>query len=238
MLFSNKENNINQFTIEIFTFGMKPIEKLLFETGKYTNNIYDLFSTHEQNIILKQEIEQLKIAIQDSELIKAENNRLKDLLYFIPEKKFSYKTTRLVSISTGPYVKTGIIASGKADGIEMNQILIGTKGVIGRILEVSENNSKILLITDFNSRIPIITANSRERGIIAGNNSEFLDLLYMNENSRIKEGELILTSGDGQFYPAGLAVGRVRKIENTKISVEPFLELHKLELVLILTPEK
>jgi rod shape-determining protein MreC len=235
MIFCNKDNRLNNLTIEIFSLGIRPVEELLCETRKYMSNIYDLFYAHEQNIILKTEIEKLKLAIQDKELTQAENNRLKDLLYFIPDKKFTYKTARLLSISTTPYVKTGIIAAGSNNGIEQNQILVGIKGVIGRIIEVSANSSKILLITDYNSRIPVITANSRERAIASGNNGEFLDLIHMNKNSQIREGELVLTSGDGQFYPAGLVIGRISSIQDGKVSIEPLLEPHKLELVLILT---
>ena len=224
--------------MDSFSFGMAPFEESMSKIRKYTNDIYDLFNVHGQNKLLKQEIERLRLIDLEAELLKVENGKLKEILDFVPQKLFEYKTAKLVSISVGPYANTGIIAAGYEDDIQQNHVLLGTRGVIGRVMNVAKNSSKILFITDINSKIPIMAVNSRERGIIAGNNSESLDLLYINKNSKITIGELVVTSGDGKFYPAGLPVGRVKSIENGNITVEPFLELYQLEYLSILKYKK
>jgi rod shape-determining protein MreC len=238
MLFYNKSLRFQESTIELFSLGVIPIEKLLSKISKGTSDIYNLFDVYEQNKTLKNEIEELTILTQELELIKFENSELRELLNFIPEQGFQYKTARLISIASGPYVNSGIVLAGSLNNIEKNQILVGTRGVVGRIIDVSPHSSKILLITDINSRIPVTTSISRERAIATGNNSKLLDLIYVNEKNNIKPGELVVTSGDGQFYPPDLIIGRVKFIKNGKISVEPFLQLHKLEYVSILRNKK
>jgi rod shape-determining protein MreC len=238
MLFYNKSLRFQESTIELFSLGITPVEKLLSKIGKNTNDLYNLFDAYEQNKTLKNEIEKLITLTQELELIKFENRELRELLNFIPENGFRYKTARLISVASGPYVNSGIVLAGSLNNIEKNQILVGTRGVVGRIINVSQHSSKILFITDINSRIPVTTSISRERAIATGNNSKLLDLIYVNEKNNIKPGELVVTSGDGQFYPPDLIIGRVKFIKNGKISVEPFLQLHKLEYVSILTNKK
>ena len=181
---------------------------------------------------LEEEIKKLNI---DLEIAHIENIKLRDLLHFVPHHSLIYKTTKLLLFSSGPYTKTAIIEGGIADGLSVNQILVLNNNLVGRIIEVGEHSSKILLITDFNSRIPVMTGVSRQNSLAIGNNSELLDLIYIENPSELQINEMVVTSGEGQFYPAGLPIGRIVSINpDGSGKIEPNLNMQKLEFMHIL----
>ena len=90
-------------------------------------------------------------------------------------------------------------------------------GLIGRVAEVGYRSSRILLVTDLNSRIPVLVGESRERAILTGDNSD-----------------LVVTSGHGGAFPAGLPVGKVivtGEEGSAELRVQPFLAPDRLEFV-------
>src|SRR5690606_4385105 len=115
--------------------------------------------------------------------------------------------TKILGDSSGPFIRSALVNAGETHGVLKGQIVINYNGLVGRIIEVGSKTSRVLLITDINSRIPIITASSRERGIVVGNNTDLLSLLYLPEDTRVQIGEIIFTSGDGESFPSGVPIG-------------------------------
>ena len=114
------------------------------------------------------------------------------------------------------------------------QAVVMNGGLVGRVIETGKSSSRILLLTDINSKIPVISIDSRERSILAGNNTENPKLLYMPKESKIVDGEVIITSGDGDMLPPGLMVGKATKLADGSYEVLPFVSWHNIEYVSIL----
>jgi rod shape-determining protein MreC len=112
--------------------------------------------------------------------------------------------------------------------------VVNDAGLAGRVVDVAKKTARVLLLTDINSRIPVISEASRERAIAGGNNSDTLTLIYLPENSKLKVGEKIITSGDGRVLPPGLPVGVVTKIEKGIATVKPFVDNYRLEYVSVI----
>lgn len=205
-------------------------------SNAYTNLLQyfkSLDQLKQDNAELNSRISYLQDVEQKLVILNAENQRLKNFISFSGETLHNSITARLLSISSTPYNKLGIISAGFNQGIEKNNVVYDNHGLIGRVIEVSNNYSKILLLADSNSKIPVISSISQERAILVGVGSDNYAVkpLYLNENTQVQPGEIFVTSGDGQYYPYGIAVAKVTAINNGDIHLTLCSNLNRVEFV-------
>jgi rod shape-determining protein MreC len=210
-----------------------------------TNEIRKIFSYFEylenlraENITLKLEIARLSSIQQRASILENENKSLKDALNFVNKLDYRYMTAPIVSVATDIYSQSAIVQAGTNQGLHKDQLVMSDKGLVGRIVDLSNNYSKVMLVTDFDSRIPVISSHSRLQTVIAGTGNKLARALYLPEHSGVQVGETLLTSGDGKNYPAGLPVAKVSRIENGEVYATPLVDLSKLDFVTILFQEE
>ncbi|KAF0186258.1 MAG: rod shape-determining protein MreC [Hyphomonadaceae bacterium] len=116
-------------------------------------------------------------------------------------------TARMVSENHGPFSDSGIVNAGKNQGVGADWVVVNQYGLLGRVISLGNNSSRILLLTDGESRIPIMGEVSRGRAILTGDKTEAPHLAHLNTPPIIGEGERILTSGDDGVVPRGIAIG-------------------------------
>ncbi len=201
--------------------------------SEFKTKVGNVVFVHDENIKLTQENRRLARIQAMAERLEVENRRLRELLHFVPDSTVSYISARVVTDTTGPYSRSAIINAGHSTGINKGQVVVNEKGLVGRVAEVGESSSRILLISDINSRIPVLTSVSGERAILSGDNTELLTLIHMPLDSKVQAGEKIFTSGDGQFFPPGIPVGIVESVSNRVVSVKPFVDWSHLEFISI-----
>ena len=166
--------------------------------------------------------------------IHQENKELRNALNFVKSKTENYKIARVVGISNQSFNQKLLIDSGRNRDIKEGQIITGNRGVIGRISEVFEDKSRVLLITDTNSRIPVIDSRTRNRSILSGNNSGLMEILYLPKNHQIAVGDRIFTSSDGDAIQPGLLVGIVKKVDKDTAYVSGAEDVNSLDIVTII----
>lgn len=206
---------------------VKPIDYV----ASIIDNVDDLANIRERNILLQQENERLRQGYIKTMQIEIENIHLRKLLSFVSEKEANYISSRIIGNTSGAFLRSALINIGKDHKIKKGQAVVNDRGVVGRIIEVGKRSSRILLLTDINSKIPVITNETRERAILTGNNTGDITLLYLPEDTEVKVGEMILTSGDGSLFPPGQPVGIIYKIEDDKVYVKSYVEWSRLEFV-------
>lgn len=205
----NFKDDISEFFVNISLPASKTIAFPFAVISGSTNYLYDLTTANRQNIQLRVEIDKLKSAYIKVLDIKEENKELKDLMNFIRTKNNKYKTVRLIAKPNQTYGSNIIINAGKNQGIEENNIVSGRWSVIGRVVNVGANISQILMIDDENSKIPVITSSSRQRGVLVGNGNNMMTIQYLPRDHKVKIGDLVFTSGDGEHLPPSMFVGTV-----------------------------
>jgi len=89
----------------------------------------------------------------------------------------------------------------------------------------------VLLITDLNSRIPVMIESSRDRAVLAGDNTTMPRLLYLSQYSHVNVGDRVVTSAQGGALPPGLPVGIVASVGERGIQVQPFADWTRIEYV-------
>lgn len=192
-----------------------------------------LLAAYDENKALREENERLRRWHAAAQALQSENARLRGLLNFTLEPEASFVTGRVIGDSGGAFLRSVLINVGARDGVRKGIAAVDNNGLIGRVAEVGQRSARILLVTDLNSRIPVFVGDSRERAILAGDNSDLARLNYLPPERSIGPGDLVVTSGHGGAFPAGLPVGKVvAGGENgTELRVQPFLAPDRLEFV-------
>ena len=209
---------LRSYTNNIIYLTLTPINKFFYFVSESKDLMLNL-SNH-QSIIknLKKELHYTQSLNDKYARYVVENVKLKQLLNFVNDKPYQFITAKLIGFTPGPFNRTASISAGYSDSVEINDVVVNDYGVVGKIIEVDKYQAKILLITDYNSRVPVITSISRQLAILSGNGNK-LSLNYISNLDQLIDGELIITSGDGTFYPADLPVARIN-IDKKNICIE------------------
>ena len=168
--------------------------------------------------------------------------RLKGLLVFKQRSPLHLVAARVIARSPDRWSSSSIIDKGKHNGISRGMVVITTKGLVGRVLESSDNGSKILLINDPSLGVSSIVQRSRQEGRVCGTLGSNLIMRYLPEDADIVENDLIITSELSQIYPKGLLVGRVLSIGkelsglNRYAIIKPAADCSNIEEVLVIIP--
>lgn len=198
-----------------------------------TDRIDSAVSLYAENQELKEENQRLLHWQHAARTLQAENQRLRALLNLTPDPPASFVSAKVIANSGGSFVRSVLINAGKVDGIARGQAALAGEGLAGRIAEVGEKTARVLLLTDLNSRVPVLLDVSRERAVLAGDNSERPRLLYLPARAEVKIGERVVTSGHGGVFPPNLPVGVVAAVENGIVRIEPYVELSRLDFLRI-----
>jgi rod shape-determining protein MreC len=180
---------------------------------------------------MTEEMEVLKKVASRTEQLERENHHLRQILNVTSDFSHSIKRVKVLGAPFDRLKSSIIIAGGEDVGLQKNQPVTTADGVLGRISEVGASASRILLITDSNSRIPVHIESSGEQAILAGQNSDEMVIVHI-ENARsengveiksheAKVGDKLFTSGFGGVFPPNLPVGVISQILGDTILVAP-----------------
>ena len=163
--------------------------------------------------------------------LQKDNRDLRDLLHFKAEPGLAYISARVIADTGGAYARGLIVTAGKTDGVREGMAAMTGDGLIGRVVEVGDWSSRVLLITDLNSRIPVTIADTGDRAILAGDNSTQPKLLFMPRDSTVSDGAHVVTSGHGGVFPPNLPVGVLQEASRGVFDVVPSADLGRVTYV-------
>jgi rod shape-determining protein MreC len=207
--------------------------------GQGSNWISDYFFAVSENRRLKQEVLRLQAEHDANIALRNEKRRYEALLRMHTEPEVPMLTARAVSESRGPFVNARLIDVGTDDNISGNHLRVGNPvinehGLVGRIVGATRSVSRVLLLTDVASRVPVLVDRTDARAILIGDGSDNPKLEYLRGGETIKEGDRILTSGDGGLFPRGLPVGVAAKGLDGSWRVKLFSDRGALDFVRVL----
>lgn len=191
-----------------------------------------------ENVRLQEENARLREWYQTALFLESENKSLRTLLNVKEEAPQRFITARIISDSGNRFVKTLLVAAGQGDNMRKGQAVLAGDGMIGRIIEVGTQASRVLLLTDVNSRIPVFIGEGNQHAILSGDNGEMPLLKHLNKDSAVEVGARVVTSGHGGMFAPGLPIGQVVKTPGGDYAVALFADLGKMVYVRVLdTPE-
>jgi rod shape-determining protein MreC len=127
-------------------------------------------------------------------------------------------SARLILDAGGPFKRTLLANAGADHGVKLGYVALNENGLIGRVVAVGHRSARILLVDDYNSRVPVMGESSRARALLVGRAGqkprletgltlETPQLQFVVGAGGLRQGERIVTSGDGGIYPRGILVG-------------------------------
>ena len=91
-------------------------------------------------------------------------------------------------------------------------------------------------MSDLNSRVPVVGSRNGERAVLAGTNQPTLSLRYLTSEPQLQSGDILFTSGDGEFFPVGLPVAQITATPDGTLVALPLMQPQQLGAVTIITP--
>jgi|Deesub1362A_J573_1020465.scaffolds.fasta_scaffold00268_7 rod shape-determining protein MreC len=190
---------------------------------------------------LRNELQQLKQKEQAFEEVFRENQRLRQLLSLKKRERKYVATARVIARGSDRWTNTFIIDKGRKDSIKKNMTVITPEGLLGKIQEVEDSYSSVLLIDDPRFSAAVRLQGSRTEAVLSGTGTKRLcKLKYVSTDTRVAEGEIIVTSGLDSLFPPGIKAGYISKISTDEeklfhdIQVIPFVDTTKVEEVIII----
>jgi rod shape-determining protein MreC len=241
MLLSKAETSavetVSSVVVDIFSPVMDALSQPAAAVSDAVNAVRELANIHEENERLRRENARLLAWQEASRRLAAQNQALMALLDYKPDPRARYIAARVIGDSGGAFVRSVLVNVGSRDGLTKGQAAMTGHGLAGRVTAVGHRSGRILLITDINSRVPVLVQSSRDRAILAGDNSGTPRLAFLPSNATVNSGDIIVTSGHGGIFPAGLPVGRASRSDDGKVRVNPFVQFEKMEFVRIIDYE-
>jgi rod shape-determining protein MreC len=241
-----KHSFFDRVVLTLFSFPLSITNKSIHAVSSTWYHYLYTIGLHDENIALKKRVDELAIENQLLREQADENRRLRELLVF--RKKFELKMLPAEIIGRDPsgWFKTVLIDKGSADGVLKDAGVVAPEGVVGRVIEVGYNSSKVLLISDINSYTDGLVRRTRTHGIVVGKGEQLCAFSYVMKTEDVAPDDVIVSSGINTVYPKGITLGTVIKINKDRsgffqsIMVKPAVDFSKLHEVLIVLrePEK
>ncbi|UQZ89231.1 rod shape-determining protein MreC [Deltaproteobacteria bacterium Smac51] len=226
-----------------------PVENILTSSARGVENIwrryFSLVGLTRENDILREIIDRQERQIVQLNEYKAANDRLTGLLKFRDSTPMTImKPAHVLAWDPGPWFRSVIISAGSNEGVAVDQSVLHNKGVVGRVVEVTPHYARVLLATDFNSSIDAFIQRTRAVGILSGQGGKPLNLKYVRKDEDVRPGDLVVTSGLDGFFPKGVALGTVSRVDRhsadlfVSVEVTPTVSFDRLEEVLVVIDQR
>lgn len=237
------ENAVGTVTTPVQSFASQASAAI---TG-FFQRIFKTTDADQENAQLKVKLAQYEQIEQRLAEEQQENERLRALLNYAEEQEFSsYVTARVIGMDQGVWFSVFTINAGRKHGIEEDQPVISSSGLVGRVTEVGATWSKVTAIIDTTSAVSVMVERTRDngmvRGLLSGDGSELLELYYLPAGSDLVPGDIIVTNGVGGIFPKGVVLGTVIEVsrqgtdsEAGNAILQPAVDFQHIEEVMVLT---
>lgn len=220
---------------------------------KYVTNLFstigELKKTYEENRLLREKVAEYKGLIYEVQKLKEDNEELRATLDKTEESILDFNPIQATVISRSPerWLEQVTINKGKQHGVKNNMAVITAEGMIGKVHSTSQFTSTVQLLTGFDqfNRISatIHLENGKEVfGLIEEYAKETNSLLFRiidESEAKVKEGDLVLSSGMGGVFPSGLLIGTVKEIVPDQYGltstalIKPIADTHDINHVIV-----
>ena len=217
-------------TLSVALYPLQYTVNLPFMIGDWAaKNLRSHQTLTQHNEALRERQLELEFRQLRMEALDEENQRLRALLQSSSRQWEQVLIAELMSISYEPLRRQIMLGKGSREGVFVGHPVVDAHGIMGQVIETSLLTSSVLLITDPRHAIPVQVNRNGLRTLAVGNGSpDSLDILYLPNNADIAEGDLLVSSGLGQRFPAGYPVARVHHVERDPS--EPFATIHATPL--------
>ncbi|MBE9180771.1 rod shape-determining protein MreC [Oculatella sp. LEGE 06141] len=197
--------------------------------GLFVVEIYQRLSRPFEPEYTQAEIEENAAVLElQQRLIELENQnqQLQQLLDYVKTRPDQGIAAPVIGRSADHWWQQVTIGRGRRQGIQVGAIVSGTGGLVGRVIQVTPNTSRVLLISDPTSQVGVTISRSRHMGYMRGQAENRAVMEFFDKVPDVRAGDIVSTSSFSQLFPPGLPVGRVESVNlNKSPAPEAVIEL-------------
>ncbi|MDU6065196.1 MAG: rod shape-determining protein MreC [Anaerococcus sp.] len=206
---------INKISYSVSSEVIKAIEDTV--GSKQTRSEVEKLKIENKNL-LKENANLMEI-INRKDFLKAENEAMKD-------EKYKYLKAQVINSDVKSMQESFFIDKGEKDGIKINDVVLQAIGdseyssaVIGKVVKVNKNTSKIETIKNSSNDVSFINSRSGDYGVIDDYKNKTISGYMLEVSSDVKNSDILITSGIGGVYPKGLYLGEISNVNMSKDSL-------------------
>ncbi len=213
--------------------------------GGFFGFVFDMKDMQQENLELKDQVNELSARVRELEAFSQENERLRQLLDF-KEASFDKDMVgcKVIGKEPGNWFYSFTIDKGAGDGISVNDTVISGAGLVGRVTEVGSNWARVLTIIDTDSSVGASVSRTQDFAIVDGDislaDSGKCKLSYVTKDASLVVGDMVVTSGLGGVYPEGILIGTVSEIRSDSMGysqsavIDTAVDFQKIREVLVI----
>ena len=207
-------------------------------------SIKDVRNVYVENKALKEQLEYYVGIEHQLNEARLTNRRLTRLLDFTETIEYDLEPAMVIGRSPDTWYSTLTISKGDKNGFEVGMPVVTNAGLVGRIIEVGPNNSKVQLVISPDSAVTSFVQRSRDIGLvrISSENPGFLELIRLSHSAEVRIGDTVMSSDLTENFPKGLVLGEVVKVteSNQQLTaiIKPSVDFDRLEEVLVIRETK
>ena len=219
LIFSSENEKVQSFrvyTADKFSFLYQPFNWI--DNQSFLMKRIEVLASENLKLNLENQI------LSSNEL---ENKRLRAFLDFKAKRDHNFIGSDVISKGTSSNLNAFLINQGSNSGVKKNDPVLSSKGVIGKIIAVSDDHSSVQLISDGNFRLSVKIMPSESEGIMRWKNNQICEIFEVKKTAEVNIGDIVLTSDISSYFPPNLPVGEVVSIYD---KLDSFNKIVRLEL--------
>lgn len=129
---------------------------------------------------------------------------------------YSYIAAKVISNTVNKQFNYITINKGLVDGIRTDMGVVGGNGIVGVVIGVSEHYATVLSALHLKWATNAKLLKSNHAGILRweGNDPKIARLDNIPYHVEVEEDDMVVTSGFSSFFPQGILIGKVIKVEH------------------------
>ena len=239
------------FLRNAFGIVAKPFRSAGTAVSEWVGGIIDRFEHVEdlqaENDDLRRQVATLQQQVRDQQADSAENARLRNLLNLHEQRTdLVLEDATIIESAASNWFSSFTLNKGTIQGIAEGNCVVDAYGnLIGVVTETGLNWCSVTTVIDTASEIGALIFRTQSPAIAKGSLSLLtqrrLMLTYLGSDETLLNGDLIVTSGLGGYYPSGLPIGTVEELRtddsgmNRYAILRPAVHLDTLTQVFVIT---
>jgi rod shape-determining protein MreC len=236
-------------------FAMGPIQEALGDGTRSLTSVLDAISEVDQlrlqNDELSLEVQRLNEELAGMEALRAEVDNLEELLGTRDRLTADDIETVAAGVSARQFTQFERVITldrGAEADVRVGAPVLSSGGaLLGRVIDVGEGWSDVMLISDSNFLVAGLDRRTKATGNVIGRLSAPLSMTEVKRSDKMSENDLIVTlgaqlgGGIRSVYPPGIPIGRVVDIIDAADSIVksallvPVADLEHIEHALVMT---
>ncbi|AXC49437.1 rod shape-determining protein MreC [Paracoccus suum] len=189
---------------------------------------------YEQNQELRRELQKMSAWKEAAVQLEQENAKLLAQNNVRLDPALTSVSGVVLTDSGTAFRQSVLLNVGARDGVLDGWATMDGLGLVGRISGVGQRTSRVMLLTDPSSRLPVRILPSGQHALLAGDNTQFPVLDFIERPEDVRPGDRVISSGDGGVFPAGLVVGQVAQASDGRLRVRMAADYGRLEFLRVL----